>query len=70
MNTLLHINTFLLVARVRSFSGAARELGIAPSVVTKRITLLEEQVGSSSRVPPGDCPSPPRASASCRSSCA
>jgi DNA-binding transcriptional LysR family regulator len=46
MNTLLHINTFLLVARVRSFSGAARELGIAPSVVTKRITLLEEQVGT------------------------
>jgi DNA-binding transcriptional LysR family regulator len=46
MNTLLHINAFLLVARVRSFSGAARELGIAPSVVTKRITRLEEQVGT------------------------
>jgi DNA-binding transcriptional LysR family regulator len=46
LNTLLHINAFLLVARVRSFSGAARELGIAPSVVTKRITRLEEQVGT------------------------
>lgn len=46
MNTLLHINAFLLVARVRSFSGAARELGVAPSVVTKRITRLEEQVGT------------------------
>jgi DNA-binding transcriptional LysR family regulator len=46
MNTLLHINAFLLVARVRSFSGAARELGIAPSVVTKRITRLEDQVGT------------------------
>lgn len=46
MNTLLHINAFLLVARVRSFSGAARELGVAPSVVTKRITRLEDQVGT------------------------
>jgi DNA-binding transcriptional LysR family regulator len=46
MNTLLHINAFLLVARVRSFSAAARELGVAPSVVTKRITRLEEQVGT------------------------
>ena len=31
---------------MRSFSGAARELGVAPSVVTKRITRLEEQVGT------------------------
>jgi len=31
---------------VRSFSGAARELGVAPSVVTKRITRLEEQIGT------------------------
>jgi DNA-binding transcriptional LysR family regulator len=46
MNTLLHINAFLLVARLRSFSAAARELGVAPSVVTKRITRLEEQVGT------------------------
>lgn len=31
---------------MRSFSGAARELGVAPSVVTKRITRLEEQIGT------------------------
>ncbi len=30
---------------MRSFTAAARELGIAPSVVTKRITQLESQMG-------------------------
>jgi DNA-binding transcriptional LysR family regulator len=33
-----------LVARLGSFSAAARELDVAPSVVTKRITRLEERV--------------------------
>ena len=46
MNTLLNIKAFLLVARSGSFSGAARELGVAPSVVTKRITRLEEEMGA------------------------
>jgi DNA-binding transcriptional LysR family regulator len=46
MNTLLNIKAFLLVARTGSFSGAARELGVAPSVVTKRITRLEEEMGA------------------------
>jgi DNA-binding transcriptional LysR family regulator len=46
MNTLLNIKAFLLVARTGSFSGAARELDVAPSVVTKRITRLEEEMGA------------------------
>lgn len=46
MNTLLNIKSFLLVARSGSFSAAARELGVAPSVVTKRITRLEEEMGA------------------------
>src|SRR6478752_2951230 len=43
---LLNIKAFLLVARTGSFSGAARELGVAPSVVTKRITRLEDEMGA------------------------
>jgi DNA-binding transcriptional LysR family regulator len=46
MNALQNINAFLAVARVGSFSGAARELAVAPSVVTKRITQLEKQMGT------------------------
>ena len=46
MNTLLNIKAFLLVARTGSFSGAARELGVAPSVVTKRISRLEDEMGA------------------------
>ena len=46
MNTLINIKAFLLVARTGSFSGAARELSVAPSVVTKRITRLEEEMGA------------------------
>lgn len=46
MNTLLNIKAFLLVARRGSFSGVARELGVAPSVVTKRITRLEEEMNA------------------------
>jgi DNA-binding transcriptional LysR family regulator len=46
VNTLLNIKAFLLVARTGSFSGAARELGVAPSVVTKRISRLEEEMGA------------------------
>jgi DNA-binding transcriptional LysR family regulator len=40
----VNINAFLVVARLGSFSAAARELDVAPSVVTKRITQLEERV--------------------------
>jgi DNA-binding transcriptional LysR family regulator len=46
VNTLLNIKAFLLVARTGSFSGAARELSVAPSVVTKRITRLEDEMGA------------------------
>ncbi|HEU4624783.1 MAG TPA: LysR family transcriptional regulator [Steroidobacteraceae bacterium] len=46
MNTLQNIKAFLLVCRTGSFSSAARELGVAPSVVTKRITRLEEEMGA------------------------
>jgi DNA-binding transcriptional LysR family regulator len=35
-----------VVARLGSFSAAARELDVAPSVVTKRITRLEERVNT------------------------
>ena len=44
MDTLSNLRTFLVVARTESFSAAARELGIAPSVVTKRIGQLEAQI--------------------------
>lgn len=46
INTLLGINAFLKVARLGSFSAAARELSVAPSVVTKRITQLEKSLGT------------------------
>lgn len=46
MNTLLNIKAFLLVTRDGTFSSAARDLGVAPSVITKRITQLEQQLGA------------------------
>jgi DNA-binding transcriptional LysR family regulator len=46
MNTLLNIAAFVRVARLGSFSGAARDLGVAPSVVTKRISQLEKGLGT------------------------
>ena len=45
MNTLDNIKAFILVARLGSFSAAARETGVATSVITKRITRLEKQMG-------------------------
>jgi DNA-binding transcriptional LysR family regulator len=44
INIIQNINAFVRVARLGSFSGAARELGVAPSVVTKRITQLERSL--------------------------
>ena len=46
MNMLLNIKAFLLTAKTGSFSAAAREIGVAPSVVTKRVTQLEGEIGS------------------------
>src|SRR5260221_12891132 len=44
MDTLLNIKAFLATARAGSFSAAARQLGVAPSVIVKRINRLEGQM--------------------------
>jgi DNA-binding transcriptional LysR family regulator len=46
MNTILNISTFLRVARLGSISAAARELKAVTSVVAKRISQLEKDVGT------------------------
>lgn len=46
MDLLLNLRTFLSVARLGSFSAAAREFGTVPSVISKRISLLEHQCGA------------------------
>jgi len=47
MNTILNISAFLRVARLRSISAAARELNAVTSVVAKRLSQLEKEVGTS-----------------------
>jgi DNA-binding transcriptional LysR family regulator len=37
-----HLQTFLVVARLRSFSAAARELGVSPAAVSQSVRHLEE----------------------------
>lgn len=44
MNTILNISAFLRVARLGSFSAAAREMNAATSVIAKRISQLEKEV--------------------------
>ncbi|HEX3838869.1 MAG TPA: LysR family transcriptional regulator [Steroidobacteraceae bacterium] len=46
VNSLLNLGAFLRVARLGSFSSVARELQVAPSVVTKRIDQLEQELGT------------------------
>lgn len=46
VNSLLNLGAFLRVARLRSFSSVARELQVAPSVVTKRVDQLEQELGT------------------------
>jgi len=46
VNTIANIATFLRVARLGSFSATAREMNLAISVVTKRISQLESEVGA------------------------
>ncbi len=46
MNTMLNINALITIARLGSFSAAARELKTVPSVITKRIAQLEKEVGA------------------------
>ncbi len=45
IDTLVNISAFVRVARLGSFSAAAREMHIATSVVTKRISQLEKHFG-------------------------
>jgi DNA-binding transcriptional LysR family regulator len=44
VNTILNISAFLRVARLGSFSAAAREMDAATSVIAKRISQLEKEV--------------------------
>jgi DNA-binding transcriptional LysR family regulator len=44
MDTIQNIKAFLQVARTSSISVAARQLGVVPSVITKRIDRLEDQM--------------------------
>jgi DNA-binding transcriptional LysR family regulator len=46
MDTYLNFKAFQAVVRVGSFSAASRELGLAASVVTKRVNQLEHQLGA------------------------
>lgn len=47
MDTFLNFKAFQAAARTGSFSRAARELGLAASVVTKRVNQLEHQLRTS-----------------------
>jgi DNA-binding transcriptional LysR family regulator len=46
MDTLLNIRAFLAIADAGSLSSAARRLNVAPSVISKRIARLEDEMGS------------------------
>lgn len=46
MDTLLNIRAFLAIAEIGSLSAAARKLNVAPSVISKRIGRLEDEMGS------------------------
>jgi DNA-binding transcriptional LysR family regulator len=46
MNTIQNVSAFLRVARLGSFSAAAREMKAVTSVVAKRISQLEKEVGT------------------------
>lgn len=44
MDTFLNMKAFLAAARSGNFSAAARDLGVSPSAVTKRVGQLEEKL--------------------------
>lgn len=46
MTQLIDIKAFLATARTGSFSAAARDIGLAPSVITKRVSRLEHEIGA------------------------
>ena len=45
MDLLLGIEAFVRVAETESFANAARQLGVAKSVITTRVKQLEEHLG-------------------------
>jgi len=45
MPLLIDIKAFLASARTGGFSGAAREIGTTPSVISKRVSRLEDEIG-------------------------
>lgn len=46
MTAIADLDIFARVARTGNMSAAGRELGLSPAVVSKRISLLEEEVGA------------------------
>lgn len=46
MTAITDLDIFARVARTGNMSAAGREMGLSPAVVSKRISLLEEQVGA------------------------
>lgn len=46
MADLLNLETFVAAARAGSFAGAARQLGVTPALVGRRIQALEERYGA------------------------
>ena len=46
MDTIDNMRTFLAVVRAGSFSAAARNLDTVPSVISKKINRLEDQIGA------------------------
>jgi DNA-binding transcriptional LysR family regulator len=46
MTTISDLDIFARVARTGNMSAAGREMGISPAVVSKRISLLEERLGT------------------------
>src|SRR5947209_1023031 len=43
-SAITHLSAFLVVGRLRSFSAAARELGVSRSAVSQAVQQLEEQL--------------------------
>jgi DNA-binding transcriptional LysR family regulator len=44
MDSLSRIGIFITVARLESFAGAARELGLTPSAISKQVLNLESEL--------------------------
>ena len=46
MEQLTEMRVFTMIAKNRSFKAAAAEIGVAPSVVSKRLLHLEKHLGT------------------------